>query len=297
MTVMGRAVRPVLVRWVMMRRHGFDFVRGFSMRCNAFSRALDRLFFGFFLGHVLVSTHHARTVKRCNRVFSVTLVTLEIGLFPDMLTILEIVLKVLDVWLFLGFSPPMSALKTLVVLPEGTCCHRAALYFLKKIYPHGAAVSLMAVNSFYEGMETCKKLDQGRSVGILIPDINEVNGVITWSQGFSCRKDLSFYLANPPLHFAVSAISTTPAHHGRCSSIPALRSALERNPDFQHPDGFKFHDVHTTQEAALAAAEGESQYCLTNEAGLKRAGKRLRSILKLKKVDIHWKIFHFSSKR
>jgi hypothetical protein len=202
-----------------------------------------------------------------------------------------LILPVLEVYL-----PAMSDLKTLVILPEGTCCHRAALYFLKSFYKHSAAVSLVTVNSFYEGMETCEKLDQGRAVGILIPDISEVNGVITWTQGFSCRKDLSFYLANPPLHFAASTISTPPAHRGRCSTIPALRSALENDPDFRRPDGFKFHDVHTTQEAAIAAAEGESHYCLTNEAGLKRAGKRLRSILKLKEVDVHWKVFHFSSK-
>ena len=185
------------------------------------------------------------------------------------------------------------AAKHLYILPEGTCCYRAAQHFAQTTPSNP---EMVVVASFYDGMNRLKELGGGDEGNyLLVPDISEANAVITEAPGWSWEPSLSFALENPPLHYAKSKRSTVPNHQNRCASIPALQPLLENNPMFARPEMFEFHDVHSTQEAAIAAIEGEAGFCITNQSGLDKAKGKLDSILTLKHMTVFWKLFRYHS--
>lgn len=186
-----------------------------------------------------------------------------------------------------------SVINHLYVLPEGTCCFRAALHLAKSNAKPPPEFIIAA--SFYEGMSKVKDASGGPEGSyLLVPDISEANAVITEAPGWNWSPELSFALPNPPLHYAKSKGATVPNHQSRCASIPALRPLLLNDPRFQKPEKFEFHDVHSTQEAAIAATEGEAGFCITNEEGLKKAKRELSSILVLKPMTVFWKLFYYT---
>lgn len=176
----------------------------------------------------------------------------------------------------------------LVVLPKGTCCHRAADWLQRDRKFRG---KLTEVTSFYEGRRLLEE-KPSISASLLIPDIAEINPILTEAPGWDWV--YSFALANPPLFLAKSKKPVTPSLRGRCFTIPALRPLLEGDTQFQQqsfPSGFQCADSTSTFAAAEATAEGGAGYCVTNKECLDRF--QLIPVFQLKQMKVIWKIFTF----
>lgn len=177
-----------------------------------------------------------------------------------------------------------STISNLIILPEGTCCHRAAQYFLSKIVSAKQlinAVEVITVASFYKGKEKLEQIQGGECTLMLIPDISDANRLIMQTPGWNWDPNLSFPLPNPPLYFAKANTATVSGGSNRCATITGLQALLKNDPEFKQPENFEFYNVLTTQDAAIAAIKGEARYCITNEAGISKSKNRLQSVLQL----------------
>ncbi len=182
-----------------------------------------------------------------------------------------------------------GAISNLIILAEGTCCHRAAQYFLSNIVSARQlvdTVNIITVASFAKGIEKLEQMDDDEGTLMLIPDINEANRLVMEAPGWNWVPGLSFSLPNPPLYFAKTSAINMPSHLHRCATIPELQLLLKNSPRFEEPSGFEFYDVLTTQDAVRAVLEGEATYCITNEAGITKSQNRLQSVLQLQQMTI-----------
>ncbi len=189
-----------------------------------------------------------------------------------------------------------SSIRNLIILPEGTCCHRAAQYFLSEIVSARqsvASVEIITVASFAQGKDKLEQMTGGEEILMLIPDINEANKFVMQVPGWNWVPNLSFALPNPPLHYAKANTTTASNYLNRCATIPELHPLLKNNPQFNEPSNFEFYDVLTTQDAAMAVLEGQANYCITNEAGLTKSKNRLNSVLRLQQMTVFWKLFYY----
>lgn len=189
-----------------------------------------------------------------------------------------------------------GTISNLIILPEGTCCHRAAQYFLSEIISTrrlAETVEIIMVASFHKGKEKLEQMEGGEGTLMLIPDISEANRLVMQTPGWNWNPSFSFPLPNPPLHFARTTTATMSSHPNRCATIPELQPLLTNNPHFKEPSNFEFYDVLTTQDAVRAVLESEATYCITNEAGMTRSKNRLRSVLQLQQMTVFWKLFYY----
>jgi hypothetical protein len=186
----------------------------------------------------------------------------------------------------------VASIRQIVSLPPGTCCARAVQEFLRRFPDFAPSLEINEVTNFFEGRLQIEA-DKGNSRTLfLIPDINEINTLITEAAGWCWHPELSFAYENPPLWFARGCKDKTlPAYAARCASIQALRPLLEQDSSFTKPEGLKFLDVHSTQEAALAAADGECGWAVTNQEGVDKY--HLRPVRRLKHMVVFWKAFTF----
>jgi len=193
------------------------------------------------------------------------------------------------------FFRSTSTISNLIILPEGTCCHRAAQYFLTEIVSMTQldTIDIITVASFSKGKEKLEQMKSGEGALMLIPDINEANRLVMQAPGWNWVPDLSFPLPNPPLHFAKINTATMPGHSNRCATIPELQPLLKSNPHFKEPSNFEFYNVLTTQDAVRAVLEDEANYCITNETGMTKSKNRLKSVLQLQQMTVFWKLFYY----
>ena len=188
----------------------------------------------------------------------------------------------------------VETVNQLVVLPGGTCCHRAAQYFLTKVLTLDLiadTIQIITVASFWEGKAKLEQMNTGIGTGMLVPDISEVNRLITESAGWNWEPKLSFPLPNPPLYLSQSKVPSYPQY--RCATIPDFQPLLNNDLRFEKPENSQFYDVLTTQDAAIAVIEGNADYCITNEAAMIKSKGRLNPIFQLRHMTIFWKLFYY----
>ena len=163
----------------------------------------------------------------------------------------------------------------LVCLQPGTCSERATLHLMGRDLPDA---SVTYVATFEDGLEMLKSRTSPEML-MFLPHVHHLARAATLDDRLELVPRLAFWLANPPLYLAgrVSERGAT-----RCACIPDLRSLLI-------PIGVgdvEFVDAPNTQVAAQMVANGDSNLCITNDAGVERYG--LRCISQLKKMDVYW---------
>lgn len=161
----------------------------------------------------------------------------------------------------------------LICLQPGTCSERATLQLIERDRPHA---SITHVATFEDGLEMLKSGACPQML-MLLPHVHHLARAATLDDRLELVPRHAFWLANPPLYLAgrVSGAS-------RCACIPDLRPLLLPTG----VRGVEFVDAPNTQVAAQMVASGDSDLCITNEAGVERFG--LPCISQLKKMDVYW---------
>jgi hypothetical protein len=180
-----------------------------------------------------------------------------------------------------SFPEKLSGDWTLVLLEKGTCCYRAGEIFAKNAFEDSLAI--IEASSFEEAV----KLAQAPKHILLLPHVHSITGKIEADLNWRSMGDYIFRLTNPPLYL-VSGPTTRPPAISHCACIEPLKPLVG-----MEEDGIKaWANVETTQQAARLCADGEAEFCVTNEYGLKKYG--LTSVRELKKMEICWHPYQYA---
>ena len=169
-----------------------------------------------------------------------------------------------------------------MTLEPGTCCFRAASYFIEHAFEEQP--DLVVVPTFAEGILRAS----GHPADIvLLPHVHETCGRLTTDIDWHQIVDLTFPYENPPLLLArrPGVVANTPL---RCATIHRLKTLLDDN----ETAAFQFAIVDTTQDAARACASPAGpEVCVTNQHGAERYG--LDVVRVLKHMTIWWLPFRY----
>lgn len=168
---------------------------------------------------------------------------------------------------------------TVVVLEEGTCCYRAGEEFATSAFEEKP--TLLQAPSFEKAME----LAAADKHILLLPHIHKLTGDVETSHKWESMGDRMFRLNNPPLYLVRNSSVT----NGQCASIERLKTLI--NPSDHGISSWV--DADNTQEAARICADGDSEFCITNENGIEH--HQLNIVAELKKMEICWHPYQHKS--